>query len=524
MAPTAPDFGPDIDPYALYEPQRDCDPTAKPGVVEFRDLVLAAYPGTTSLGITRACGSGGQSEHKEGRAWDWGVNLAGQEHLADDLIGWLLATDRHGNAHALARRFGIMYMIWNRRIWMANRSSAGWQPYRGSSPHTDHIHFSFGWAGARKQTTWWTGGQGPGWVPRVSVGVPSVVDTGTGMVIFGVGPDGGVVHRWQNAPGGAWSAWTGLGRPAPGAVGRPHALVGRYGKLAVFLRGEDGGLWHTWQSETGAWAPDWVSLGGRLAGDPSVVLSPNGSLSVFARDPGGRVTHTWQRGAEHGHAWNVGWVDMEGAVVGRPVVLVGRDGGMVLFGRGVDGGLHHRWQSGTGGPWSAWTPLHGRLAGDPSVVLSPNGSLSVFARDPGGRVTHTWQRGAEHGHAWNVGWVDMEGAVVGRPVVLVGRDGGMVLFGRGVDGGLHHRWQSGTGGPWSAWTPLHGRLTADPSVVLGPLGGLSAFGRDPEGRVTHTWQRGPEHGFAWNDRWVDMEGALAPDAVLPASAEATSPV
>ncbi|MFI2238340.1 hypothetical protein [Streptomyces chrestomyceticus] len=510
MAPTAPDFGPRIDPYAPYDPQRDCDPTAKPGVTGFRDLVLAAYAGTRDLGISRSCGSGGQSEHKEGRAWDWGVEVNGQAHLADDLINWLHATDRHGNPHALARRFGIMYMIWNRRIWMANRPDAGWQPYRGSNPHTNHIHFSFSWPGARKETTWWTGAA-PRATGRVSVGIPSVVDTGSGMVLFGVDASGGVTHRWQSVPGGAWSGWTGLGRPGSRAVGRPWALVGRYGKLVVFVRGDDGVLWHTWQSEAGEWAPDWVALGGRLASDPAVVLSPNGALSVFARDAGGRVTHTWQRGPEQGYAWNDRWVDMEGSVRGRPTVLVGRDGGMVLFARGADDGLHHRWQTGVGGPWSAWGPLHGRLAGDPAVVLSPNGALSVFARDPGGRVTHTWQRGPEHGHAWNDRWVDMEGSVRGRPTVLVGRDGGMVLFARGADDGLHHRWQTGTGGPWSAWSPLHGHLSNDPAVVLNPHGSLSVFGRGPDGRVTHTWQRGPEQGHAWNDTWVDMEGNLSDD-------------
>jgi hypothetical protein len=419
MAPTAPDFGPGIDPYAAYEPQRDCDPTAKPGVVDFRDLVLAAYPGTQNLGISRACGSGGQSEHKEGRAWDWGVNVNGQEPMADDLIKWLHATDRHGNPHALARRFGIMYMIWNRRIWMANRADAGWQPYRGSNPHTDHIHFSFSWAGARKETSWWT--SPPQSVARVSVGVPSVVDTGSGMVVFGVDVSGEIVHRWQNAAGGSWSAWTPLGRPTGRAVGRPWALVGRYGKLAVFVRGDDGQLWHTWQSEAGEWAPDWVCLGGRLASDPSVVLSPNGSLSVFARDPEGRVTHTWQQGPEHGHSWHDTWADMEGATQGRPTTLIGRDGGMVLFARGTDNALHHRWQTGTGGPWSAWTPLHGQLSNDPAVVLNPNGALSVFARDPQGRVTHTWQHGPEQGHGWHDTWADMEGNLATDPADTIAR-------------------------------------------------------------------------------------------------------
>jgi hypothetical protein len=103
----------------------------------------------------------------------------------------------------------------------------------------------------------------------------------------------------------------------------------------------------------------------------------------------------------------------------------------------------------------------------------------------------------------------MEGSMEGRPTLLVGRDGGMVVFTRGTDGGLHHRWQTGTGGPWSAWTPLGGRITDDPAVVLNPHGSLSVFGRAPAGRVTHTWQHGPEHGHAWNDHWVDMEGQLS---------------
>ncbi|RST09738.1 hypothetical protein EF905_28745 [Streptomyces sp. WAC05374] len=48
-------------------------------------------------------------------------------------------------------------------------------------------------------------------------------------------------------------------------------------------------------------------------------------------------------------------------------------------------------------------------------------------------------------------------------------------------------------------------------MVLNPSGDLSVFGRDPGGRMTHTWQRGPQHGHAWNDTWVDMEGDLATD-------------
>jgi hypothetical protein len=83
------------------------------------------------------------------------VNNSADRAVAGDVLNWLLATDQYGNRHAMARRLGIMYIIWNRQVWRAYQSSSGWQPYSGSNPHTDHIHFSFSWPGARKQTTWW---------------------------------------------------------------------------------------------------------------------------------------------------------------------------------------------------------------------------------------------------------------------------------------------------------------------------------------------------------------------------------
>ena len=63
-----------IEPLAGYQPQTTCSPTAKPGVANFAARLLAAYPSTRSLGIVRACSVGGRSEHKEGRAFDWGVS------------------------------------------------------------------------------------------------------------------------------------------------------------------------------------------------------------------------------------------------------------------------------------------------------------------------------------------------------------------------------------------------------------------------------------------------------------------
>ena len=157
VEPKTPGFGAPVDAYASYVGQSTCDPTAKPGVVAFRDMVLATYPCTTSGGITRACSIGGTSEHKEGRAWDWMIQVGNP--AADAFLGWLLKTDAQGNTHAMARRLGIMYIVWNKQMWRAYKASSGWLPYTGSNPHTDHVHFSFSWAGAKKQTTFWTSAQ-----------------------------------------------------------------------------------------------------------------------------------------------------------------------------------------------------------------------------------------------------------------------------------------------------------------------------------------------------------------------------
>jgi hypothetical protein len=167
--PVTPRFGPWIERYALYQPQTTCDPDPKPGVVSFRRLILEAYPNTGAGGISRACNIGGRSEHKEGRAWDWGVNYTNlaQRLKAQDMLDWLLRTDRHGNRHAMARRLGIMYVIWNRRMWTS--WDHGWEVYcvqyawvcrdpdtgQALHPHRDHMHISFSWRGARKNTSFW---------------------------------------------------------------------------------------------------------------------------------------------------------------------------------------------------------------------------------------------------------------------------------------------------------------------------------------------------------------------------------
>lgn len=148
-----------IDAYVPYQGQSTCDPTVKPGAAYLLNLARSYWRAGRSSGIVRACTVGGQSEHKEGRAFDWGldVNNPAEKAAGDSFVGWLTAVGPDGKVGYNARRLGVMYIIWNRQIWNNSSASSGWRPYTGASPHTDHVHVSLGWNGAYQRSSWWTG-------------------------------------------------------------------------------------------------------------------------------------------------------------------------------------------------------------------------------------------------------------------------------------------------------------------------------------------------------------------------------
>lgn len=68
-----------------------------------------------------------------------------QDHglgLAIDVMTTLKGNAVSAWAQANAGRLGVTYVIWSRKIW-DSRNNRGWEPYNGSSPHTDHVHISF---------------------------------------------------------------------------------------------------------------------------------------------------------------------------------------------------------------------------------------------------------------------------------------------------------------------------------------------------------------------------------------------
>src|SRR4051812_27080043 len=155
--PKTPSFGKAIEPYAAYEANSVCDPVDRPGATKIGQLIRATYGSDESIGISRnACYT--VSEHNDGRAIDWMVDSTTKAGMAKakSFLDWLLATDKYGNTDAMARRLGIMYIIFNRRIWRAY-DGGHWGPYSGTNPHTDHIHISLGYDGSTGRTSFWTG-------------------------------------------------------------------------------------------------------------------------------------------------------------------------------------------------------------------------------------------------------------------------------------------------------------------------------------------------------------------------------
>jgi hypothetical protein len=92
---------------------------------------------------------------------------ARRRRAARKLIGLLLATDRAGNPHALARRMGVQEIIWNCRSWWSGAERMGpcsvCFDRRGrarrhvdfTQAHRDHVHIGLSRAGAHMRTSFW---------------------------------------------------------------------------------------------------------------------------------------------------------------------------------------------------------------------------------------------------------------------------------------------------------------------------------------------------------------------------------
>ena len=157
-----------VEPYAAYQPQSVCSTWAKPGTVALGRWVTSSYRGGFGA-ISRPCAGRSVSEHKEGRAFDWTLNAytAADRARAARFLARIFATGPSGEPAELARRMGVMYVIWNDRIYAAYREFAP-RPYLSSGctklatcsktlRHRDHMHISLTRSGGLGRTSWYAG-------------------------------------------------------------------------------------------------------------------------------------------------------------------------------------------------------------------------------------------------------------------------------------------------------------------------------------------------------------------------------
>jgi hypothetical protein len=157
-----------VEPYASYQPQTVCSAWDKPGTKALGHWIVASYGGGYG-GISRPCTGRSVSEHKEGRAFDWTLNAASatDRSRAARFLHRILMAGPTGEPAELARRMGIMYIIFNDRMYAAYDHFQV-KPYLSSAcrslatcsrtlRHRDHLHISLIRTGGLGRTSWYAG-------------------------------------------------------------------------------------------------------------------------------------------------------------------------------------------------------------------------------------------------------------------------------------------------------------------------------------------------------------------------------
>lgn len=318
-----------------YVPQQGCYAGELPGVAAFRELLLATFPRPEEslriYNITRGCNLPGVSEHEEGRALDFEAHVSrpGQDAQARRLLRWLT---KNGGYHA--KRFGLMYIIYDRHVWGVYNQNWRRMSNRGSvtDNHRDHVHFSFTWNGALQRSAYWTGRTHPtdfGPCPRwrghfAPVSPERLKDSPRGRPC---GSPRAIPRGWRYGPSVMY--WQ-----SGKAVRWLQQFLTEEGDYAGLVNGEFGSLtfhavqryqWAAGLPGTGVWDPATQNKSRRTVGDrapstiemvpPPATVAPGQTLvvtgTVSGRWPQRPRSVTLERSADSGEWEPVATVDSE---------------------------------------------------------------------------------------------------------------------------------------------------------------------------------------------------------------------
>jgi peptidoglycan hydrolase-like protein with peptidoglycan-binding domain len=170
----------DDEPYGCGE-----DAALKPGPESFKNY-LAQF-GIDATTYTTGCR---KSFHQVGQALDlWSSE---KQAIAD----WLTA-----NGGEMANRLGIVQVVWNERMWRSyHKAGEPVGDWGSGSGHTDHIHISFGSAGAQGLTSFFTEviqGVTPPTPEPVPPPAPTPPPASGGWPMLGLGGDSSLTTLFQ---------------------------------------------------------------------------------------------------------------------------------------------------------------------------------------------------------------------------------------------------------------------------------------------------------------------------------------
>jgi len=155
-----------VDDYASYQGENGCRDRPMKGTKQLAAWINKKFSGGTASASMRACSSS-TSEHQDGRAIDWTMDAAKEadRNEVDRFLTKLFAEDADAEAHALARRMGIMYIIWNDHMYRAYGNPhfakdaydgcPGRKKCSKTLRHRDHVHISLSKPGGKAETTWY---------------------------------------------------------------------------------------------------------------------------------------------------------------------------------------------------------------------------------------------------------------------------------------------------------------------------------------------------------------------------------
>jgi hypothetical protein len=204
------------------------------------------------------------------------------------------------------------------------------------------------------------------------VGGPSVVETATGLAVFGRGTDNAL--WWKHQVSGTWSSWQSLGGTITSHPAAAAGVAVRFGPLIAMARGGNGALWYRVQGTSGSWSA-WQSLGGALlSGTGPAAATSVGDLVVAVT---GTNHHVYLFGPLGMQVY--GFIDFGGATSSSPgLAAIPSPAEVVAYARGTDNALWYKTSILPIGSAGGWKSLSGKLTSGPTATTAPGGKTYVF--------------------------------------------------------------------------------------------------------------------------------------------------